>query len=64
LHFRTAPATTVFVQSGERNNVLKDHSWPILDGDLILVGDHKRNAAPSVAIFDGWEFMSPARPLP
>ena len=26
LHFRTAPAATVFVESGKRNNVLKDHS--------------------------------------
>jgi hypothetical protein len=28
LHFRTAPAATAFVESGKRNNVLKDHSHP------------------------------------
>ncbi len=29
-----------------------------------LVGDHKSEAAPSVAIFDGWESVSPTRPFP
>jgi len=36
LHFRTAPATTVFVGSGKGNNVLKDHSQPPISRDRSL----------------------------
>jgi hypothetical protein len=37
LHFRTAPATTALVGSGNGNNVLKDHSQPLLL-DFVVFG--------------------------